>query len=103
MHEPNLYYCCALVALGILAHFVMKLSELENQGQIITPWEYLGKHPYTSVSVVLFAYLFMIMQAAMLELSYTAAIMTGLACNSIGDKFRARATAVAEAKIDKIG
>ena len=91
MTEPNLFICAALVAVGILFHFVTKLSELEAQGQIITPLGYWRQHPWTSVTVVMSAYLFMALQIALHELSYSAAILTGIACNSLGDKLRARA------------
>jgi len=91
MTAPNLVACSALVAFGILFHFVTKLSELESQGTIITPWRYWANHPYTSLSVIMAAYLFMALQYALHELSYSAAILTGFACNSLGDKLRARA------------
>lgn len=93
MNEPNLLICAALVAVGILFHFVTKLSEFEAQGQIITPVDYWKQHPWTSVMVVMSAYLFMALQVALGELSYSAAILTGIACNSLGDKLRARAQA----------
>jgi surface polysaccharide O-acyltransferase-like enzyme len=90
MGEINLWVCAALVAAGILFHFVLKLQELEQQGQIVTPWSYWAQHPYTSLSVVMAAYLFMALQYALGELSHSAAILTGIACNSLGDKMRAR-------------
>ena len=88
--NPNLYVCVLLVAAGILFHFVLKLSELEYQGNIISPMSYWRMHPYTSLTVVMSAYLFMALQSALGELSYSAAILTGIACNSLGDKLRAR-------------
>jgi hypothetical protein len=91
---PNLFICMALVAVGILFHFVLKLSELETQGKLQTPLGYWREHPYTSLVVVMAAYLFMALQAALGELSYSAAILTGIACNSLGDKLRARAQAL---------
>lgn len=93
---PNLWYCAALVLAGILFHFLTKLAELEAQGNITTPLAYWREHPYTSLIVVMSAYLFMGLQAAVGELSYSAAILTGIACNSLGDKLRARATAKAD-------
>ncbi len=93
---PNLYYCAALVLLGIAFHFVTKLGELESQGTIITPLAYWRAHPYTSLIVFMSAYLFMGLQAAIGELSYSAAILTGIACNSLGDKLRARASVAAD-------
>lgn len=91
MTEPNLWICAVLVAIGILFHFVLKLQELESQGTIISPWSYWSRKPYTSLSVIMAAYLFMALQFSLHELSYSAAILTGIACNSLGDKLRAQA------------
>lgn len=99
---PNLWICAALVLLGILFHFITKLAELEMQGRIITPWRYWRDHPYTSLIVIIAAYLVMALQYAIGELSYSAAILTGIACNSLGDKLRARASARADATLDKV-
>ncbi len=103
MTLPNLYVCSGLVMLGILFHFIVKLSEFEQQGKIMTPWGYWRSTPYSSLLVVMSAYLFMALQAAINELSYTSAILTGIACNSLGDKLRARSETFAAAKLDKIG
>lgn len=89
--EPNLIICSLLVAGGILGHFLLKLSELETQGQIVSPLSYWKQHPYTSLTVVMSAYSFMALQYSVDELTYSAAILTGIACNSLGDKLRARA------------
>jgi len=99
---PNLWVCAALVAFGVLFHFLTKLAELEATGRIITPWAYWRDHPYTSAIVIVAAYLVMALQYAIGELSYSAAILTGIACNSLGDKLRARAGAKADAALDKV-
>lgn len=99
---PNLWVCGLLVAFGILFHFITKLAELEMQGRIVTPWRYWRDHPYTSLIVVLAAYLVMALQAAIGELSYSAAILTGIASNSLGDKLRARAEAKVDASLNKV-
>jgi hypothetical protein len=91
--SPNIYVCAGLIAFGILFHFVLKLSELESKGQIITPLEYWKGKPYTSLTVVMAAYAFLALQYSINELTYTSAILTGIACNSLGDKLRARAEA----------
>jgi hypothetical protein len=93
MTQPNLYLCILLVLFGILFHFVLKLSELESQGKIVTPWAYWREHPYTSLGVVMGAYLFLMVSHFMNELTYVTALLIGIACNSIGDKLRARAEA----------
>lgn len=94
--DPNLWLCAVYVMGGILLHFLTKLTELEAQGNIVSPLGYWKAHPYTSLSVVAAAYLFMALQAALGELSYSAAILTGIACNSLGDKLRAQAAAKAD-------
>ena len=99
---PNLWICAALVAFGILFHFLTKLAELEATGRIITPLAYWRNHPYTSAIVVCAAYLVMALQYAIGELSYSAAILTGIACNSLGDKLRARAREKTSGSIDKV-
>lgn len=93
MDSPNLYICSGLVLLGILFHFVTKLGELEAQGTIVTPWAYWREHPYTSLVVVMSAYIALAMTYSIGEMSYYAAVVTGIACNSLGDKLRARSTA----------
>lgn len=99
---PNLWVCGGLVALGIVFHFLSKLAELEAMGRIITPWAYWRQHPYTSAIVIVAAYLVMALQFAIGELSYSAAILTGIASNSLGDKLRARAEAKVDASLNKV-
>lgn len=99
---PNLWICAALVAAGVLFHFLTKLAELEATGRVISPWTYWRQHPYTSAIVIVAAYLVMALQAAIGELSYSAAILTGIASNSLGDKLRARAEARADATLSKV-
>jgi hypothetical protein len=101
MTQPNIWICAALVLFGILFHFVLKLRELESQGRIVKPWDYWKDHPYTSITVVMAAYLVMALQYALGELSYSAALLTGIACNSLADKLRARAELTTQAAIDK--
>lgn len=93
MTQPNLILCTLLVLFGIIVHFVLKLSELETQGKIITPWAYWREHPYTSLNVVLGAFGLMLASYFMHELTYITAICIGWICNSAGDKLRARAEA----------
>ncbi len=100
--EPNLWWCAALVLAGILFHFMLKLSELENTGTVITPWAYWRNHPYTSAVVVMGAYMLMIIQYDLGQLSYSAAALTGMVGNSLGDKARAAAMARAGRTLDKV-
>lgn len=97
----NVWYCVLLVFGGIVFHFVTKLGELESQGKIYTPWAYLKLYPYTSLGVVLAAYMMMVLQLVINELSYSAALLTGIAANSMGDKLRARGGVLADQRINK--
>lgn len=90
----NLAACAALVAFGIVFHFVTKLSELEAQGSIVTPWGYWRQHPYASLTVIMSAYLYFAWRWTQGPMVLGDAILIGIACNSIGDKLRARAQAV---------
>ena len=91
--EPNLITCAGLVLVGIAFHFLTKLKELEDQGQIVTPWAYWARTPYTSLTVVSGAYLALAAAYYAGELTHLAALLIGIACNSMGDKLRARAAA----------
>lgn len=92
---PNLILCAALVAAGILFHFLTKLAELEKQGRIVTPIEYWRAQPYTSAIVVVGAYMALAAAYYAGELTHLTALLIGVACNSMGDKLRARAEAKA--------
>lgn len=94
---------CALLALaGVLFHFMLKLSELEAQGRIITPWSYWANHPYTSIVMVMSVALTLAIQQSIGELTHFSAALTGIACNSLADKLRARGQAFAD-KVGDIG
>lgn len=92
--NPNLWICAGLVAIGIAFHFVTKLGELESVGKIVSPWGYWKQHPYTSLTVVMAAYLFMAVQHSIGELTHTSALLTGVACNSAGVNLRSKAASM---------
>lgn len=96
MDQPNLWICAGLVLFGILFHFITKLTELESQGRIVTPWGYWRQNPYTSLSVLMASFSAMLLMYSIGELTYYASAITGLACNSLGDKLRAKSTAWAD-------
>lgn len=89
---PNLYICAALVAAGIAFHFVLKLQELEQRGEIVSPWRYWRANPYSSLVVVMSAYLYFAWRFSEGPMVLSDAILIGVACNSLGDKLRARAS-----------
>lgn len=98
--EVNLFLCLLLCAIGVLFHFVTKLYELEQTGVVITPWAYWQRWPYASLIVVFSALLMILLQYYIKELTYSASILTGIACNSLGDKLRARGEAITQRNIN---
>ena len=102
MGEVKLWLCLVLCTLGVLFHFVTKLYELEQTGVILTPWTYWKRWPYASLIVVMSAVLMILLQYYIKELTYSASILTGIACNSLGDKLRARGEAINQAKLAKV-
>jgi hypothetical protein len=89
--------------IGIVFHFLTKLAELEEQGVILTPIRYWSQHPYTSALVVVAAILVMALQYIINELTYSAALLTGVAANSMGDKLRARGGLIADKTLEQSG
>lgn len=96
MTDINLYIAVALAFFGVAFHFVTKLYELEQSGVVTTPWAYWAKHPYATVTVVMSTALMLLLQYYLRELTYSAALLTGIASNSLGDKLRAKAMAAAD-------
>jgi hypothetical protein len=93
MTQPNLYLCILLVLFGILFHFVLKLSELESQGKIVTPWAYWARAPLYEPRRCDGRLPVPDGLALHERVDLCAALLIGIACNSIGDKLRARAEA----------
>lgn len=88
---PNLYICAGLVALGIIAHFVKKLYDLEQTGTIMSPLTYVRMHPYQVLMAWLGAYLLMIAFYYFAQLTPMLALLTGVACNEAFDTLRTKA------------
>jgi len=93
---PNIYICAIATLAGILFHFTSKLGELETQGKIMSPKEYWLSHPYTSTSVIMAAYIVLMLQWQLGEAGIIGGLMNGIGCNALGDKLRAKANARAE-------
>ncbi len=85
-----LWVCLIVVALGIFAHAISKLSELEQRGQPIDMKSYITNNKYTAMSVVLGAYMLFMYLWYSGQGSLPVAIMAGICCNTAGDKLRAR-------------
>lgn len=100
--QVNLWLCLLLCTIGVLFHFITKLYELEQTGIIMAPWTYWRRWPYASLIVVFSAVLMILLQYYIKELTYSASILTGIACNSLGDKLRARGEAITQRKLNKV-
>lgn len=92
--------CCALVAAGLITHFVAKLSELEQRGTPVGAWAYLKRNPYTTLNVVLGAYGLLLLAYYTGEMGPVGSYCMGVAANAAGDKLRARAKGRIEAQPD---
>lgn len=93
MSPSELMVSLAMVAVGIVVHVAAKLSELEQRGEPTGALNYVRAHPWTAANVVLGAYGLFLLQWYTGEGGPIAAFLTGIACNSAGDKLRARADA----------
>lgn len=78
---------------GIVLHASWKLGELEQRGQPIHAGEYVTRYKFTMLNVVLSAIALFLVQWYLGEGGPISAFFTGFACNSAGDKLRARADA----------
>jgi hypothetical protein len=90
--------CCALVAFGLFSHVVTKLAELENRGTPMGLKAYIFEKPFTALSVVISAYGLLAMAYFTGEMGPIGSLSFGVAAQSVGDKFRARA----QAKLDNM-
>lgn len=90
--------CSALVAVGLISHFVSKLAELENRGTPTGAMEYLARHKWTSLNVVLGAYGLLVLAYFAGEMGPVGSFCMGVAANAAGDKLRARAQAKIESQ-----
>ncbi len=92
----QLILCCALVAVGLITHFVAKLKELEDRGESPSAWATLSAKPFTTLYIVLSAYGLLLLAYYTGELGPVGSFCMGVAANSAGDKLRARAQAKLE-------
>lgn len=98
----QLLICLGFAAVGVLFHFITKLYELEAQGTVVTPWQYWRRNPYASLIVVLAVVLMLLLEWVTGQLTYGAAILTGVTANSAGDKLRARANAKLDETLNRL-
>lgn len=89
--KTNLYVCAALIAAGMVAHFIKKLYDLEQAGTILSPREYARSHPYGVALAVIGGYLFASLLYFAGQLNESVSILTGVMCSEAFDSLRARA------------
>lgn len=89
----QLLLCLVFAAVGLIFHFLIKLYELQKQGDFVTPWAYWRRNPYESLIVIFGVVIMLLLGWVTGQLTFGAAILTGVTANSIGDKLRARANA----------
>lgn len=76
----------SLVILGVVAHFVKKLANLNKRGILISPKKYFMQYPYqTTLSFIggIVGYFGMLSVG---ELSIISAVLLGYACDSIFER-----------------
>jgi hypothetical protein len=91
----NLWLATALMVVGVVVHFVQKMAELEDAGQIFTPLGYLRLHPWRAAALVTSAWGLLWVCFATGELSRVTAFLIGYSCQAAADVLRARANAKA--------
>lgn len=91
----SLWLATLLMAAGIVVHFVQKMAELEDAGQIFTPLGYLRLHPWRAAMLVSTAWLLLYVTFLTGELTKVTAILFGYSCQAAADTLRARANAKA--------
>ena len=97
--KTNIYVCMLLLVLGMLAHFALRLYNLQQAGTLLSPIAYASKEPYTVLvslmgGILLFLALFFAGQ-----LNEGMSIAVGIACSEALDSLRARS--VAKLRVDE--
>lgn len=91
MNDTNLFIALGLVLIGMMAHFVKKLADLEQTGTILSPVTFVAQRPYTTLSAIMGGLLLALAAHYVGELSYLAALLIGVGCSDAFDSLRARA------------
>lgn len=87
----GIYVGAALCTLGMLVHFLKKMSDLEAAGTVLTPFTHLKTAPYRAVLTVLSCYLLLVVWYYMGLLNPLTAILTGVGCSEAYETLRTRA------------
>ena len=81
----------ALMLVGVIVSFVVKMAVLEDAGQHYTPLGYLRLHPWRSAALVLTTWALLYVLHEMGELTRVAAVLLGFTCEQSNDTLRAMA------------
>jgi hypothetical protein len=87
----NPYLVAALVAAGIVTHFLKRLYDLEQTGTIMLPTTFVKQRPYAFALAIAGAYLLAALCYFTNQLTYGMAILIGVVCSDAFDTLRARA------------
>jgi len=79
--QYGLYF--GAMAMGVIAHMVKKLAELNKQGTLISPKDYFMKFPYQTTLSVLGGIAGFFLMISTGEISYIAALLAGYTADSI--------------------
>ena len=85
--------CAALVAAGLLSHFVWRLSQLESAGERVDARAYLLQHKWAVLNMVLAAYGLLLLAYYTGELGPVGSFTFGVAADAAAERLRARAQA----------
>jgi hypothetical protein len=80
-----------LVLLGMIGHFVKKMSDLEAAGTVLSPITYVKDKPWRTTSAVMGGLMLAMAFHWAGQLNELAALLTGVGCSEAFDALRARA------------
>lgn len=87
----NLYIASGLMLVGVAAHFVSKLSALEEAGTSPKPLDYLRTHPWRILNMLIACEILLLLFNELNQLNYVTALLTGYTCQSASENLRRRA------------
>jgi len=85
--------CVGLVAIGLLSHFVWRLSQLESAGQRVNVRAYVLAHRWAMLNMVFAAYGLLLLAYYTGELGPVGSFTFGVAADAAAERLRARAQA----------
>lgn len=91
--KTNIYVCALLLVLGMAAHFVLRLYNLQQAGTILSPSAYAKQQPYTVAVAFLGGVLLFLALYFAGQLNEGMSIAVGVACSEALDSLRARSVA----------